>query len=440
MNLYKKYSRKHLNKICLMALLMSVPFFVRSQTVYTVKDLFEQLKNQPVTMADQIKIEQARTSQDIVKSHLYPNVDAYGRYDFSSTPTAMLPLPPNDLLTLVQGQIEPQPFSKNIFRIGAGFSMPVFKKSIYTLSAQVEAQVKSLQEQQKINLIKNEAIIISANANLQYMASLDSALQAKKKSLLTTKNILDIKVKNGRAPASAALSLDNAINEIELSLNDLEVQKQSAIANIKSLTGVGIANAVPMKQTGKLVGGDIKSLEPLREKISADELSLKAAKEEWYPSVQLQGNYSQNFASAYNNDQGINNDLFAIGLAIKQPIFHKSNNAVIQKNKLNIEASQNELNKLETQLSAQATQLENTLNILTNSISLYQKSIADKEELAEIARASYNKDRISIIDYLKYEDDVVFEKSKLAKAVAQKWQSLAKLCVIYGYNIQNIIQ
>jgi hypothetical protein len=47
---------------------------------------------------------------------------------------------------------------------------------------------------------------------------------------------------------------------------------------------------------------------------------------------------------------------------------------------------------------------------------------------------------MTIDDYLKYEDDVVLEKTKLYKTQSQAWQTLMKLAVIYGNDIQNLVK
>ncbi|WP_457618786.1 TolC family protein, partial [Lutibacter sp.] len=85
-------------------------------------------------------------------------------------------------------------------------------------------------------------------------------------------------------------------------------------------------------------------------------------------------------------------------------------------------------------------QLENSLQLLYKSEKLYQQNIQDKEEILRISKTSYQSARISIEDYLKYEDDLVLEKSKLYKAQAEKWQTLMKLAVIYGNNIENLVK
>jgi outer membrane protein TolC len=92
------------------------------------------------------------------------------------------------------------------------------------------------------------------------------------------------------------------------------------------------------------------------------------------------------------------------------------------------------------ELSSQASQLQNSLSLLESSITLYNNSIKEKEQLRDIAKVSYQSDQMTMEDYLKYEDDLVLEQSKLYKAQAQKWQTLMKLNVIYGNKIEEIVK
>jgi hypothetical protein len=341
---------------------------------------------------------------------------------------------------MVQDQKIAQPFSKNIYRAGVGISMPLFVKSIFTIASQAQMLQHSAEDQQYINLLKNEAIIVSANANLIYIQQLDSSLEKKKSSLLKTKEIVDIKVKNGRSPGSVSININNAVNEIDILKNDLALQREDLIASIANLTGVTLTAAITMMQTGTYKEGEIKALDPLVKKIAADKLAVKAEKEKLLPSLFLQGNYSSNFAKAYNNNKSINGDYTTVGVVLKVPIFSKNQYAQINKSKLEVAASQNELDRMTIEFTVQAQQLENTLHLLENSTQLYTNSIKDKEELLTIATASYSLDQMTIDDYLKYEDDVVLEKTKLYKTQSQAWQTLMKLAVIYGNDIQNLVK
>jgi outer membrane protein TolC len=318
--------------------------------------------------------------------------------------------------------------------------MPLFVKSIFTIASQAQMMQYAAKDQQYINLLKNEAIIVSANANLIYLQQLDSSLEKKKSSLLKTKEIVDIKVKNGRSPGSVSININNAINEIDILKNDLALQREDLIASIANLTGVTLTAAIPMIQTSTYTEGEIKALDPLRKKIEADKLASKAEKEKLLPSLYLQGSYTGNFAKAYNNDKSISGDYAVVGVVLKVPLFSKYQNEQIGKSKLEIASSINELERMTMEFTVQAKQLENTLKLLGNSVQLYSNSIKDKEELLSIAKVSYSLDQMTMDDYLKYEDDVVLEKTKLYKTQAQVWQSLMKLAVIYGNDIQTIVK
>ena|GEM_PF-426213 len=412
----------------------------KAQTNLKIQDLFTALKTNPTTRGDALAIEKATIGTQLVYSNLYPKITAFGTYDNFSTPTNLLPLPPNDLLPMVQDQRIPQPFSKNIFRTGASISMPVFIKSIYTTANKTKYLQKSAQAKKYINLLQNEAIIVSSNANLQYIKALTTALESKKQSLLKTKEIIAMKVKNGRAPGSNLLIIDNEINQVEATINDIAINREAAMATIQTLTNIRLSDPLEMIETGVIDSSAVSSLEPLRQKVAADKLAYKAEREKLLPTLSLRGNYNHSFANAYNNSLALNEDYSTLGLVLSVPLFSKNNYEQIKKSKIAYKASKNELDRLELSLKAQANELENDIRILDNSILLYQKNVKDKEEILKIAKVSYQSNRISIEDYLKYEDDLVLEKSNLYKSNTQKWQSLVKLAVIYGNNIENLIK
>jgi outer membrane protein TolC len=108
--------------------------------------------------------------------------------------------------------------------------------------------------------------------------------------------------------------------------------------------------------------------------------------------------------------------------------------------KVELEERENEMAKMRLNFTAQAEQLEQSLELLNNSVKLYQKSVKDKEELLKVAKVAYESDRMSTEDYLKYEDDLLMERSKLYHADAQRWETLMKLAVIYGNSIEDMVK
>jgi outer membrane protein TolC len=318
--------------------------------------------------------------------------------------------------------------------------MPIFIKSIYTTASKAKYLQKSAKAKKHINLLQNEAIIVSSNANLLYIDALTKALESKKQSLLKTKEIIEVKVKNGRAPGSSLLIINNGVNQVEATKNEIAISREKAIAAIETLTGIRMKNPVTMLETTGIDTSAIKSLEPLQQKVTADKLGFRAEKEKLLPSILLRGNYNHSFANAYNNDIAIDENYTTYGVVVSLPIFNKSQYAQIKKSKIVYNSTKNEYAKLKLSLEAQANQLENSLQLLYKSEKLYQQNVKDKEEILAIAKVSYQSGRISIEDYLKYEDDLVLEKSKLYKAQAEKWQTLVKLAVIYGNNIENLVK
>jgi outer membrane protein TolC len=253
-------------------IILFFPVMVQAQGTHTLNELFDSLKTHPQTIADQLDMEKALVGKRMATSNLYPNLSAFGTYDYANTPTGMLPIAPNDLLAMVKDQTVPQSFSQNIFRVGASISMPVFMKSIYTMAAKAKMMYTSAEDKMYLNLLKNEAMIVSLNANLQYMEKLEQALNKKRESLLKTKEIINLKVNNNRAPKSALLKINNGLNEIDLMLNNIAVKRNNAVTMIQKLTGIILDKPVEMTQTGTYQDGDLKALDPLRKKVEADRL------------------------------------------------------------------------------------------------------------------------------------------------------------------------
>ncbi|MCF6181225.1 TolC family protein [Lutibacter sp.] len=429
-------------KILILALILLflVSATSNAQEIKSIQDLFNALKTHPQTKSDVLAFEKAKTGKQLAYSNLFPTITAYSSFDNYSDPAALLPVTPNGSSYMVQHQEIPQPFSDQIFKVGVSISMPVFIKSIYTTASKAKHMQKSAKAKKHINLLQNEAIIVSSNANLNYLDGLTRALESKKQSLLKTKEIIELKVKNGRAPGSSLLIINNGVNQVEASKNEIAINREQAISAIESLTGIRVSKPIQMLETNTIDNSVIKSLEPLQQKILADKLAYRAEKEKLLPSIMLRGSYTYSSGDAYNNNLSINTDFSTIGLVVSMPIFNKNQLTQIKKSKITYNATKNEFDKLKLTLKSQANQLENSLQLLYKSEKLYQQNIKDKEEILNIAKESYKSGRIAIEDYLKYEDDLVLEKSKLYKAAAEKWQTLVKLAVIYGNNIENLVK
>lgn len=424
----------------LLIMILLFPLLVQAQEVRSIKMLFDSLKTHPQTMAGEINKEKALAGKKMANGMLFPKIDLFGAYNYSTSPSGMLPIAPNELLGMVKDPAIAQPFSENILRAGASISMPIFVKSIYTMAAKAKTMYKSAEQKSYIDLLKNEAMIVSLNANLKYMNGMIAALEKKRQSVEKTKEIITIKVNNQRAPKSALLKINDALNQIDLAKSGIELKKSQAISMIQSLTGIYLSKEIEMVQTGTFVDSGFVALDPLRYKIEAEKLGARAEKEKLWPVLVAQGNYNHSMANAYNNAMGVNKDFATVNLVLKVPIFQKSQYSKITMANLDVKALQNDLYQKEIELTAQAKQLQINLHILESQVKLYKQSVDDKEGLLKIAKVAYDNNRMTIEDYLKYEDDLLMEQSKYYKTVAENWQTLMKLAVIYGNNIENIVE
>jgi len=407
----------------------------------TLPELFTALKHHSQTKSDEMLIQKAEVAQDMANAKLYPTINLFAKYDYYTTASGMVPVPPDELFVMIKDPTIAQPFSQNIMREGANFTMPLFVKSIFTMSDKAEKMHKSAKAKKYINLLKNEALIVGVNANLSYLVALEKSLNTKELSLQETQKTIRIKVDNGRAPASALYKIEDGLNQISITKNSIALQKEQLLSNIRSITGITLDAPIPMSEATPLqTSSEIESLKPLKLKIEANELDVRAQNEKLYPSVVAYGSYAFSQANAYNNDKNINEDYGNVGVMINIPLLAMDRYQNINKAKIEVQSDSIELQKLQDELRSKAKMLQNSLPLLANSIKLSQQSIENKEKLLKIAKVNYTSGRLATEEYLRYEDDVVAAKAKLYKTEAQKWQLLMQLAVIYVNNIEEMVR
>ena len=416
---------------------MAIPWLLQA---HSIPELFDALKSHSQVKSDAILVKKSEIQTEMVGSSLYPKIDFFASYDNYNEATGMLPVPPNELFPMIKDQSIAQPFSYNIYKAGAKFSIPIFVKSIYTTAKKAEAMQKSVKAKKRVNILKNEAVIVGANANFLYLVSLTKALNGKEKSLRETQKTLQIKVDNGRSPASALYKINDSLNEIAITKNNIQLQKKKLISTIESLTGITLNKPINMKETATFKQGEFTSLEPLQEKIAADRIDINAQKEKLYPALFAHGSYTFSKAQSYNNHKDVNEEYANIGVILNIPILEMNQYNSIALAKVELQSSQVELEKLKDELTAEAKMLEDSLLLLDNSLKLYSHSIENKRKLLDIAKVNYNSGRLSTEEYLRYEDAVVAQEANLYKTKANRWQTLMKLAVIYANNIEEMVK
>ncbi len=407
----------------------------------SMQDLFVALKANPSTKLDELSVQEADVSGEKVNAKLYPKLTLFGRYDNYSSPTGSVPVPPNSLIEMVQNPVDGQPFGYNIYRVGGSFSMPIFVKSIYTYAEQAKKMKASSKEKKKINLLQNEAILVGTNASLLYFHALSDSLKRKEKSLLQTQRFLKIKVKSGRSAEAELYKFNDALTQVEISLNNIALEEQKAYSQIEVLTDIKLSKALDMIKKSEYIEGEYVSLRPLRTKAQALDYGVKAEEEKvWWPSLNADGSYSRSFTKAYNNDVHMYENYGQVGLSLSFALLNKENNVAVQEAKVASMKAKTQLKKESLKMKSQSHALSRSLELLDKSVRLYQKSVKDKKILLDIAKVSFNNGRLSTEEYLRYEDDYVAEEAKLYQSQALSWQTLMQLAVIYGNNIEEMVQ
>jgi outer membrane protein TolC len=406
----------------------------------TFSELFSALKSNPITKIDEYDIKNAQKSVEVAKSSLYPTLHLFGSYDNYSSPNSMLPVPPNTVLHLVKNPDEPQPFSRNIYRGGLNLSMPIFIKSIFTTAKKIEYFKKSKEAKKRLNLLQNEAIIVASDANLLYLEAMMDSLEIKEKSLNETLKTIKIKVNSGRSPQSALYKIDDSLNQVKISKNNIQIQKKQLIATIARLTQVKLQKPIELKDFVVKKSDNYLPLEIAKRKFEASNLELKAQKESLYPKVLAHGSYVLSTAEAYNNDKSVDEHFGDVGVLIDIPLFDKKSYSQIERAEVEHIKAKLEMQKLQNELDVKAKRLSSMIPLLQNSLKLYKKSVENSEKLLKIAKVSYQNDRLTTEEYLRYEDEVVSAKAKYFKAKTALIQTKLELAVIYGNDIEELVK
>ena len=335
----------------------------------------------------------------------------------------------------------PQPFSEDIGRVGVKFSMPLFVKSIYTMIDKAKVVGNISKTNKELKLLKNEAILVGANANLEYLEKLQHSIELKKKSLEETLKTIKIKVENGRLAKSSLYKIQDNINQIDITYNNIELQKQKIVFTIQKLTNIELHQSIIIQAiNNNLDYSKIFPLKPLEGKIEATNLELQAQKEKLYPSIILKGNYTHSFANAYNNDESVDEGYGDIGVMINIPLGHIEQYRKIEIAKVDLLKEKNRLLITKQELESKSKMLRESLILLDNSMRLAQKSIESRKQLLDIAKVNYKSGRMTTEEYLRYEDELVDAKAKLYQAKAKKWETLMELAVIHGINIEELVK
>jgi len=406
----------------------------------TITELFDALSRQPLTQIDIINTQKAKVIKDKINSSYYPKVDLFGDYTHYNSVTNLKPIDPITTAKLTQNN-SAIPFAQSIEKIGIKISIPIFIKELSTLNKKANILIQNAKLKKRLNLYQNEALIVGYNSSFEYLDNLLLALNQTKKSLETTRKNIKISVDLERTPAIALDKIDEKINNLNISINNIEIQKNKIISNIEQLTDIEIKNPIKMQLVSNINKSEIFALKPLKTALKASNLDVKATKEKReYPKVSLNMMWSQNYTNNTINNKSDSEGYGYYQIGLNMPIYNKSLDSDIEISKISVMKNRLQLEKTKQNLEVEAKQLEKELKLLKISKNLSLKNIKNRENLLKFAKVSFDTGRMTEEEYLRYEDELLQSKAKYYEIESKKWQNLAKLAVIYGNDLKGVIK
>jgi len=419
-------------------ILIFVMIAINLQAV-TMSELFNAIRKQPTSKIDEISSKMAQIAQERVNAGYYPKVDLFASYTHYNSPTNLMPLDPDATAKLAGQSL---PFSQTIQKVGIGASIPLFVKELGDLSQKAKYLAKSATLKKELNFYQNEALILGSNATLEYLDNLLISLKATQKSLLKTKEDLQISVNSGRMPGIAIDKIDEKLNQLDININNIDIKKATLISNIENLTGLEIKKPAKMELITNVKEDKIFALKPLQEVINASMSDFQATyAKRYYPKVAFNVMWSENYTqddSRFGNSVHDGYGYYQLGISM--PLYNRSEDVDMQIKKIQIMKDKMKLKKSEQELKAEAKALQKELVLLEKSKRLKKINIQKNKNLLKYAKVSFDEGRMREEDYLVYEDKLLSAKSSYFETLSQKWQVIAKLAVIYGNDLKGVVR
>lgn len=404
----------------------------------TIDDLFVALKEHPVTELDSLQTRSAELNRQAMYDRFYPQVTGELGYQEFNSPTNWRPVVPTESAQLLANG-EPLPFSDSLSRVGASLSLPIFVKELFTLGKQTASLTESARAKKQLNLLEHQAVLVTADAHLIHMYSLEKSLAARRASLEKTRQDVILQVNNGRIPATEKVRMDEAINQIDLILNETREQEITLKKNIESLTSIYLEEPISLLLSGEIRTNALFALKPIEENLKAKEFGVQAAKDKLYPSVVGTARWFHYYGEGYNTGEDVDGEYGYYGLALQMPLFNKPAYTAIEKAKVELRREKARMARTEIDLQAQARKLQETLVLLKSSKDLAAESVDNQQELLEVAKIAYASRRMAQEEYLRYEEKVLAAEEKYYLTEARWWETFSTLAVLYGNDLEALV-
>jgi len=407
----------------------------------TLGELFTSLKSSPAIIQDRLSVEESEKATEVIHGSLYPKVYGFASIEHYSNPTNLRPFLPTESAALLS-QNGTLPFSRNIAKVGLKGSMPLYNGSLYALIDELKMTHKSLQSQKRLDMLSKEAELVDSNAALIYLEHFTNALDSQNTSIQKTKERIDVGVKNGRYAQAESLKLQNALSSLRISIEDTTAKRMAYAQQIRALTNLEITQSIPMNLKGAITTSseDVAFLEPFKQRVEAKTYASKVAERSLLPVVTADATLFRGWGEAYNNEDNFHQDYGVVGIYVNVPLFDASNYKSIEKSHLATLQAQNALEQKRIELSAKIKTLHSDENSLINSLSSAKMRVASSDELLTIGKLALQNGRLSVEEYLRYEDALLDAKATQAAIEWKLWRTRSAIAIIYGIDLADIME
>lgn len=407
----------------------------------TITELFDAVSEQPSAKVDAFGAKMGELGVKKVESNYALKADAFATATLYSDPTNLLPVDPIKAGELARNN-EAMPFAKDIEKIGVKLSMPLYVAELDNLVQKSKHLAQSAKLKHQLNIFKNEAVVLGSDATLIYLENLLKAMQTRKSSLKTTRNILEVGVQSGGMAGIALDKIDEGINKLDISINNIELKRSQVIAQIESLTNMELKESAPLNVANELNQEQIFALEPLHALVLASQEDLKASKAKRYsPKVALSAMWSENYTTSdVSKSSSLSEDYGFVQVGVSLPLYDTTADSDIELKKVQIMKDKMKLEKTKQELMSQAKDLSRQLGLLEKSAQLTQNNVEKEEKLLAYAKVAFGQGSMTQEDYLQYENSLLATQANYYQVLSQKWQVIGKLAVIYGNDLKGVVQ
>ena len=423
-------------KQCLLVVVLSLLLGGHCRAI-GIRDLLTAAEQQPGYEVSAMAVQESALQENRATSALFPKVGLFGRFESYRSPTNLRPMPPTEINIQAGDAI---PFSREILRYGLSFEAPVYVHELYVLRQKSRLLSQKAETDRQMDLLGRQAAVVSLNSALTYLQGLEKAVAARHASLTKTLEDMTLKVKTGRSAESERLKIQKTLNDLDQQRNELAIKRLDTLREIHALTGITLAEPVPMTIAATPVGTSYLPVAVAQLGADAAQKEVTRRRAARWPTLAVTGFLSGNDGDAYNTDSHVHRSYSGAALVLKCPLFDWSLTTDQDIARVQLQKAKKQLAQTRIDMAALADALDRKIPILEKSIDLAQKSIADSETLLAVAQVAVGSGRMTLEDYLRYESDVLSAQAALYQARQQRWQVFSQQAALYGTDLKGVVK